>query len=120
MNVSEEVLAERRERLISTTATVQQPANVAPALRAYAAMALSADKGAVRDVDRVERAPREADEREAAAAREDTGASEPRWVFPGIANAGSAAWLTRDAFLPRTTSPTVMAEQHQRPSDDNY
>ncbi|MGP9527768.1 dihydroxy-acid dehydratase [Glutamicibacter sp. AOP5-A2-18] len=71
LNVSEEVLAERRERLISTTG--YRPATrervVSPALRAYAAMALSADKGAVRDVDRVERALREADEREAAAAR---------------------------------------------------
>jgi len=71
LNVSEEVLAERRERLIATTG--YRPANrervVSPALRAYAAMALSADKGAVRDVDRVERALREADEREAAAAR---------------------------------------------------
>ncbi|MNI90288.1 Dihydroxy-acid dehydratase [compost metagenome] len=71
LNVSEEVLAERRERLIATTG--YRPASrervVSPALRAYAAMALSADKGAVRDVDRVERALREADEREAAAAR---------------------------------------------------
>jgi len=69
LNVSDEVLAERRERLISTTG--YRPANrervVSPALRAYAAMALSADKGAVRDVDSVERAMREAHEREAAA-----------------------------------------------------
>ncbi|WP_404290608.1 dihydroxy-acid dehydratase [Glutamicibacter arilaitensis] len=71
LNVSDDVLAERRERLLATTG--YRPANrervVSPALRAYAAMALSADKGAVRDVDRVERALREADERAAAALR---------------------------------------------------
>ncbi|WP_440101962.1 dihydroxy-acid dehydratase [Glutamicibacter mishrai] len=69
LNVSDEVLDERRERLIATTG--YHPKNrervVSPALRAYAAMALSADKGAVRDVDSVERAMREAHEREAAA-----------------------------------------------------
>lgn len=69
LNVSDEVLAQRRERLIATTG--YHPKNrervVSPALRAYAAMALSADKGAVRDVDSVERAMREAHEREAAA-----------------------------------------------------
>ena len=68
LNVSDEVLAERREALLATTG--YRPKNrervVSPALRAYAAMALSADKGAVRDVDRVERALREADERAAA------------------------------------------------------
>ena len=71
LNVSDDVLAERRERLLATTG--YRPANrervVSPALRAYAAMALSADKGAVRDVDRVERALREADERAAVAER---------------------------------------------------
>ncbi|MGP5582283.1 dihydroxy-acid dehydratase [Glutamicibacter arilaitensis] len=71
LNVSDEVLDERRERLIATTG--YRPKNrervVSPALRAYAAMALSADKGAVRDVDRVERAMRESDERAAAALR---------------------------------------------------
>ncbi|WP_190264927.1 dihydroxy-acid dehydratase [Glutamicibacter nicotianae] len=69
LDVSDEVLAQRRERLINTTG--YHPKNrervVSPALRAYAAMALSADKGAVRDVDSVERAMREAHEREAAA-----------------------------------------------------
>jgi dihydroxy-acid dehydratase len=69
LNVSDEVLAQRRERLLATTG--YHPKNrervVSPALRAYAAMALSADKGAVRDVDSVERAMREAHEREAAA-----------------------------------------------------
>ena len=69
LDVSDEVLAQRRERLIATTG--YHPKNrervVSPALRAYAAMALSADKGAVRDVDSVERAMREAHEREAAA-----------------------------------------------------
>ena len=71
LNVPDEVLAERRERLLATTGyrPVNRERAVSPALRAYAAMALSADKGAVRDVDRVERALREADERAAAAAR---------------------------------------------------
>ncbi|MGO2031133.1 MAG: dihydroxy-acid dehydratase, partial [Glutamicibacter ardleyensis] len=76
LNVADDVLAERRERLLATTG--YRPANrervVSPALRAYAAMALSADKGAVRDVDRVERALREADERAAAAMRITTDA----------------------------------------------
>ena len=40
---------------------------VSPALRAYAAMATSADRGAVRDVDAVERAMREQELRGASA-----------------------------------------------------
>ncbi|MDO8149781.1 dihydroxy-acid dehydratase [Isoptericola sp. b515] len=58
LNVSDEVLAERRAAMESS-ATPWQPKDrdryVSPALRAYAAMATSADKGAVRDVDLVAR-----------------------------------------------------------------
>lgn len=56
LQVSEEILAERREKLLVNGG--YKPKNrdrqVSPALRAYAAMALSADKGAVRDVSLVE------------------------------------------------------------------
>lgn len=56
LQVSEEILAERREKLLVNGGF--KPKNrdrqVSPALRAYAAMALSADKGAVRDVSLVE------------------------------------------------------------------
>ncbi|MBS1843643.1 MAG: dihydroxy-acid dehydratase [Actinobacteria bacterium] len=60
--VEDAVLDERREALLAGNGYV--PANrervVSPALRAYAAMATSADTGAVRDVDAVERAMAEA------------------------------------------------------------
>ncbi|WP_426005770.1 dihydroxy-acid dehydratase [Paenarthrobacter sp. NyZ202] len=56
LQVSDEILAERREKLLVNGGF--KPKNrdrqVSPALRAYAAMALSADKGAVRDVSLVE------------------------------------------------------------------
>src|SRR6202000_103998 len=56
--VEDAVLDERREALLAGHGYV--PANreraVSPALRAYAAMATSADTGAARDVDAVERA----------------------------------------------------------------
>ena len=66
LEVSEEVLAERRARLVSGGGyrPRDREREVTPALRAYAAMALSADRGAVRDVDRVERALREYDARQ--------------------------------------------------------
>ena len=58
LDVPEAVLAERRRRLEAGAGF--RPASrervVSPALRAYAAMATSADTGAVRDVDSVERA----------------------------------------------------------------
>ncbi|HQY32594.1 dihydroxy-acid dehydratase [Actinotalea sp.] len=52
LDVPDDVLAGRRERLEATTgyAPVARDRYVSTALRAYAAMALSADKGAVRDV----------------------------------------------------------------------
>ncbi len=58
LEVSEEELAERRERLESGAGYVPAARDrvVSPALRAYAAMATSADTGAVRDVNAVERA----------------------------------------------------------------
>ncbi len=58
LEVSEEELAERRERLESGGGYVPalRDRAVSPALRAYAAMATSADTGAVRDVNAVERA----------------------------------------------------------------
>ncbi|MCF3139792.1 MULTISPECIES: dihydroxy-acid dehydratase [Micrococcaceae] len=56
LKVSDEILAERREKLLVNGGF--KPKNrdrqVSPALRAYAAMALSADKGAVRDVSLIE------------------------------------------------------------------
>jgi dihydroxy-acid dehydratase len=58
LDVPADVLADRREQLESGHG--YRPLNrervVSPALRAYAAMATSADTGAVRDVDSVERA----------------------------------------------------------------
>jgi dihydroxy-acid dehydratase len=58
LEVSEEELAERREALESSGGYVPAARDrvVSPALRAYAAMATSADTGAVRDVNAVERA----------------------------------------------------------------
>lgn len=54
--VSDEILAERREKLEANGGykPKDRERHVSPALRAYAAMALSADKGAVRDVSLVE------------------------------------------------------------------
>jgi dihydroxy-acid dehydratase len=56
LNVSDEELAERRERLEATTGyqPVDRDRPVSAALRAYAAMATSADTGAVRDLDRID------------------------------------------------------------------
>ncbi len=58
LEVSESELAERRERLEAGAGYVPNLRErvVSPALRAYAAMATSADTGAVRDVNAVERA----------------------------------------------------------------
>jgi dihydroxy-acid dehydratase len=58
LEVSDDELAERRERLEAGAGYVPRPRDryVSPALRAYAAMATSADTGAVRDVNAVERA----------------------------------------------------------------
>jgi dihydroxy-acid dehydratase len=58
LEISDEELAERRERLESGSGYVPNLRErvVSPALRAYAAMATSADTGAVRDVNAVERA----------------------------------------------------------------
>ncbi|WP_354697720.1 Dihydroxy-acid dehydratase [Paraconexibacter sp. AEG42_29] len=58
LDVPDDVLAERRERLESGGGYVPAARDrvVSPALRAYAAMATSADTGAVRDVNAVERA----------------------------------------------------------------
>jgi dihydroxy-acid dehydratase len=58
LEVSDDELAERRERLEASGGYVPVARDrvVSPALRAYAAMATSADTGAVRDVDAVERA----------------------------------------------------------------
>jgi dihydroxy-acid dehydratase len=57
LEVSDEVLAERREKLEANGGykPKDRDRQVSAALRAYAAMALSADKGAVRDVSLVER-----------------------------------------------------------------
>ena len=65
LEVSDAVLAERREALLAGSGYVPAPRErkVSPALRAYAAMATSADTGAVRDVDAVERAMAEAAKR---------------------------------------------------------
>src|SRR3954451_7051255 len=56
LDVSEEELAERRERLESSGGYVPAARDriVSPALRAYAAMATSADRGAIRDVSLIE------------------------------------------------------------------
>ena len=60
VSVSDEVLAQRREAMEARGAdawkpTKERPRKVSQALRAYAAMATSADKGAVRDVSLIER-----------------------------------------------------------------
>lgn len=59
INVPDEVLAERRAKM-EASENPWQPVNrdryVSPALQAYAAMATSADRGAVRDVSRIRRA----------------------------------------------------------------
>jgi len=57
LEVSDEILAERREKLEANGGykPKDRDRQVSAALRAYAAMALSADKGAVRDVSLVER-----------------------------------------------------------------
>lgn len=69
LRVSEAELDDRRARLIDGTGyrPVDRARPVSLALRAYAAMATSADRGAVRDVEKVERALREQEVREAAA-----------------------------------------------------
>ncbi len=56
LNVPDEELAERRERLEATTGyrPVSRDRPVSAALRAYAAMATSADTGAVRDLTRLD------------------------------------------------------------------
>jgi dihydroxy-acid dehydratase len=58
LEVAEEELADRRERLEAAGgyAPRLRDRSVSPALRAYALMATSADTGAVRDVNAVERA----------------------------------------------------------------
>jgi dihydroxy-acid dehydratase len=58
LEVSDEELSERRERLESASGYVPKLREraVSPALRAYAMMATSADTGAVRDINAVERA----------------------------------------------------------------
>jgi dihydroxy-acid dehydratase len=63
--VDDAVLDERREALLAGDGyvPVARERVVSPALRAYAAMATSADTGAVRDVDAVERAMAEAAKR---------------------------------------------------------
>jgi dihydroxy-acid dehydratase len=57
LDVTDAELEDRRSRLEATTGykpAEDRPRKVTPALRAYAAMATSADKGAVRDVSRIE------------------------------------------------------------------
>jgi dihydroxy-acid dehydratase len=57
LDVTDAELDDRRARLEATTGyrpAEDRPRAVTPALRAYAAMATSADKGAVRDVSRIE------------------------------------------------------------------
>jgi dihydroxy-acid dehydratase len=57
LDVTDAELEDRRARLEATTGykpAEDRPRAVTPALRAYAAMATSADKGAVRDVSRIE------------------------------------------------------------------
>ena len=65
LQVGDAVLEERREALLAGNGyvPVSRERVVSPALRAYAAMATSADTGAVRDVDSVERAIAEAAKR---------------------------------------------------------
>ncbi|GLS03640.1 dihydroxy-acid dehydratase [Chitiniphilus shinanonensis] len=59
LQVSSEVLAERRRKMEAKVGDAWKPLNreryVSPALRAYAAMTTSSDTGAVRDVSQVER-----------------------------------------------------------------
>jgi len=57
LDVTDAELEDRRSRLEATTGyrpAQDRPRAITPALRAYAAMATSADKGAVRDVSRIE------------------------------------------------------------------
>jgi dihydroxy-acid dehydratase len=57
LDLTDAELEDRRARLEATTGyrpAEDRPRAVSPALRAYAAMATSADKGAVRDVSRIE------------------------------------------------------------------
>ncbi|RBM22050.1 dihydroxy-acid dehydratase [Streptomyces sp. PT12] len=54
LKVSDEELAARREALGGRFAPVARDRKVSLALRAYAAMATSADKGAVRDISKIE------------------------------------------------------------------
>jgi dihydroxy-acid dehydratase len=65
LEVDDAVLEERREALLAGNGyvPVARERAVSPALRAYAAMATSADTGAVRDIDAVERAMAEAAKR---------------------------------------------------------
>ncbi|GIG38018.1 dihydroxy-acid dehydratase [Cellulomonas pakistanensis] len=59
VNVPDEVLAERRAKMEASEnpwQPVDRDRYVSPALQAYAAMATSADRGAVRDVSRIRRA----------------------------------------------------------------
>jgi dihydroxy-acid dehydratase len=69
LRVDESVLEERRARLLENGGyrPVDRQRPVSLALRAYAAMATSADRGAVRDVEAVERAMREQELRGAGA-----------------------------------------------------
>ncbi|HOA85990.1 MAG TPA: dihydroxy-acid dehydratase [Microbacteriaceae bacterium] len=68
LEVSDDVLETRRQALLDAGGYRPRDRErvVSPALRAYAVMAQSADKGAVRDVSVVERAMQLVDEREAA------------------------------------------------------
>lgn len=68
LRVSEAELEDRRARLLDGIGyrPVDRARPVSLALRAYAAMATSADRGAVRDVEKVERALREQEVRQAA------------------------------------------------------
>jgi dihydroxy-acid dehydratase len=69
LRVDDSVLEERRARLLENGGyrPVDRQRPVSLALRAYAAMATSADRGAVRDVEAVERALREQEIRQAGA-----------------------------------------------------
>ncbi|HPT95888.1 MAG TPA: dihydroxy-acid dehydratase [Microbacteriaceae bacterium] len=68
LEVADDVLETRRQALMDAGGYRPRDRQrvVSPALRAYAVMAQSADKGAVRDVSVVERAMKSIDEREAA------------------------------------------------------
>jgi len=60
VGISDEVMAQRRTRMVAQGGAAWKPKNVRPrkvsmALRAYAALATSADRGAIRDVTQVER-----------------------------------------------------------------